>query len=223
MNRLHTWHAPRAVPWASLLATAAMLGAAGCASTPPTAAGFAEVPMGSVFTYHRKSSGSLGAYDGQVAWTYAPATWAGKSVIAFGAPQAGTSLHMPADMARVADLDPAGKPVFSYDPPIGYQWPLSVGKQWTSTHGVTLHNSGSTAQMTIHWKVESWGDVTVPAGTFKAYKLVWTTSQGDVETRWVNPQEGLLTIKRHVERPGSHPQGPGVLDAELLSRTGPAR
>jgi hypothetical protein len=42
-------------------------------------------------------------------------------VIAYGGPQAGTSLHFPADMARAADLNPAGKPVFSYDPPIGYQ------------------------------------------------------------------------------------------------------
>lgn len=223
MNRLHTLREPRAVPWATVLATAALLGAAGCASTPPTAAGFAEVPMGSVFTYHRKSSGSLGAYDGQVVWTYAPATWAGKPVIAYGSAQGGISLHYPADMARAADLNPAGKPVYSYDPPIGYQWPLSVGKQWTSTHMVTLHNSGSMVQMTINWKVESWGEVTVPAGTFRAYKLVWTNNLGEVETRWANPQEGLMTIKRHIERPGTHPQGPGLLDAELLSRAGPAR
>ena len=223
MNELHTRREPRAVPWATVLATAALLGVAGCASTPPTATGFAEVPMGSVFTYHRKSSGSLGAYDGQVASTYAPATWAGKAVIAYGAPLAGSSLHYPADMARPADLNPAGKPMFSYDPPIGYQWPLRVGKQWTSTHMVTLHNSGSMVQMTINWKVESWGEVTVPAGTFKAYKLVWTNNLGDVETRWANPQEGLMTIKRHIERPGTHPQGPGLLDAELLSRARPAR
>ena len=132
-------------------------------------------------------------------------------------------IHISADMARPADLNPAGKPMFSYDPPIGYQWPLRVGKQWTSTHMVTLHNSGSTVPLTINWKVESWGDVTVPAGTFKAYKLVWTNNLGEVETRWANPQEGLMTIKRHVERPGSHPQGPGVLDAELLTRVLPAR
>lgn len=88
---------------------------------------------------------------------------------------------------------------------------------------MTLHNSGSMVQMTIHWKVESWGDVTVPASTFKAYKLVWTNNMGEVETRWTNPREGLMTIKRHVERPGSHPQGPGVRDDELLTRAGPAR
>jgi hypothetical protein len=71
--------------------------------------------------------------------------------------------------------------------------------------------------------VESWGDVTVPAGTFKAYKVVWTDSTGDIETRWVGPQQGLATIKRHVDRPATHPQGAGVLDAELESYSFPAQ
>ncbi len=223
MNKLRISPALSTFPWAGLMAVSALLTAGGCVTTPPQADGFADPQMGSVFTYHRKSSGSLGNYDGQVVWTYAPATWAGTAAIAFGAPQAGTSLHLPSTGSRLADLDPAGKPLYSYDPPIGYQWPLTVGKQWTSRHMVTLHNSGRTVPMTIDWKVESWGDVTVPAGTFKAFKVVWTNNQGEVETRWANPQEGLMTIKRHVERPGSHPQGPGVLDAELLSRGVPAR
>ena len=63
----------------------------------------------------------------------------------------------------------------------------------------------------------------VPAGTFKAYKLVWTNNSGEMETRWVSPSEGIATIKRHVERPSTHPQGAGVLDAELLSVVLPAR
>ena len=42
-------------------------------------------------------------------------------------------------------------------------------------------------------------------------------------TRWLSPMEGLATIKRHVERPASHAQGAGVLDAVLLSRVLPAR
>ena len=36
-------------------------------------------------------------------------------------------------------------------------------------------------------------------------------------------REGIATIKRHVERPSTHPQGAGVLDAELLSVVLPAR
>jgi hypothetical protein len=39
----------------------------------------------------------------------------------------------------------------------------------------------------------------------------------------VAPADGISPIKRHVERPASHPQGAGVLDAELLSSVQPAR
>lgn len=206
---------------ATCAAASVLLLTAGCATAPPVAERIMDVPMGTVTTFHRKSSGSLGTYDGKVVWTHAPATWAGRAVIAFGAPQAGVALHEPGSFGMLATLEAGGKPLMSYDPPIGYQWPLVVGKQWTSTHKVTLLESGRVVPLSINWKVESWGDVTVPAGTFKAYKLVWTTNQGEVETRWVSPQDGMATLRRHVERSGSHPQGPGVLDAELLSRVLP--
>jgi hypothetical protein len=65
--------------------------------------------------------------------------------------------------------------------------------------------------------------LSVPAGTFKAYKIRWSNILGKVETRWLNPLEGFPTIKRHVGRPASHPQGAGVLDAVLLSREFPAK
>lgn len=218
MNQIQTVRQSCLPRWAACLAATALLATTACVTTPPSAEGFAEVPLGSALTYHRKSSGSLGAFDGPVVWTYSTMSWAGSPVHAFGAPLAGISLHRPGDAARFADLDPTGKPLAIYDPPIGYQWPLSVGKQWTSTHLVTLPAAGRTVSMTIQWKVESWGDVTVPAGTFKAFKLVWSNNLGEVETRWASPQEGLMTIKRHVERPASHPQGLDVLDAELLKR-----
>jgi len=179
-------------------------------------------PIGTVTTYHRKSSGSLGIFDGKVAWTHGTTTWQGQPVVSFGAPQAGVALHDPVSYGQLATLDASGKPIMSYDPPINYQWPLVVGKSWKSSHTVTLHAAGRTMPLQIDWKVESWGDVTVPAGTFKAYKLVWTNSLGEVETRWASPSEGIATIKRHVERPSTHPQGAGVLDAELLSVVLPA-
>ncbi|MBK9200575.1 hypothetical protein [Candidatus Skiveiella danica] len=37
----------------------------------------------------------------------------------------------------------------------------------------------------MNWKVEAWEDVTVvPAGTYKAYKVITTNNFGEVETRW---------------------------------------
>jgi len=205
-------------------AAAALLLGAGCASTPPTAEKMQINPMGTVLTYHRKSSGSLGDFDGQVVWTQTPATWQGKPVLASGAPQAGVGIHDLNSMATIANLTPAGQPIMSFEPPIDYPWPLQVGKTWSTQHTVTLYPSGTKAPLKIDGKVESWGDVTVPAGTFKAFKLVWTNNHGEVESRWMNPAEGLATIKRHVERPASYPLGgAGVLDAELLSRVLPAK
>ena len=205
------------------LASAALLLSAGCASTPPTAEKMQINPMGTVLTYHRKSSGSLGNFDGQVVWTQTPATWQGKPIISSGAPQAGMGLHDPATFGLVANLNPAGQPLMSFEPPIDYPWPLQVGKTWTGNHTVTLYPSGNKLPLKVEGKVESYGDVTVPAGTFKAFKLVWSMNQNEFETRWMDPNNGLATIKRHVERPASHPQGAGVLDAELLSRVMPPR
>jgi hypothetical protein len=195
----------------------------GCASPPPTAQRMDMPPMGTVTTYHRISSGSFGTYDGQVVWTHAPATWEGKPVIAFGAPQAGVALHDPVSFAQVASLTPNGKPYVSYDPPIDYAWPLTVGKAWRSVNTVTVHATGQKTPVTTDFKVSAFEKVTVPAGTFNAYRIEWVSSQGERETRWVAPADGIATVKRHVERVASHPQGPGVLDAELLSRTLPSR
>jgi hypothetical protein len=203
-------------------AAAALMMASSCATRPPVADKFSPVTLGTVTTYHRVSSGSLGKYDGKVVWTHKADTWQGKPVIWFGAPQAGTSLHDPDSQALIANLDATGKPLVSFDPPFDYQWPLVVGKQWTSKHTFNNLVNGRSTAVTYDWKVEAWGDVTVPAGTFKAYKLVWSNSLGESETRWIAPADGIATIKRHVERVPSHPQGAGVLDAELLSRVVPA-
>ena len=208
--------------WFTLCA-AALLVSAGCASVPPVAEKMAESPMGTVHTFHRKSSGSLGAFDGPVVWTQGPGTWQGQPVLAIGSPQAGVTLHQPGTLAILANLNPQGQPVMSYDPPVDFPWPLKVGKTWTANHTVTLHPSGRTVAMTIRGKVESWGEVTVPAGTYRAYKLVWTNNLGETETRWVAPADGISPVKRHVERPASHPQGAGVLDAELIKREVPGR
>ena len=71
--------------------------------------------------------------------------------------------------------------------------------------------------------MEAWEDVTVPAGTFKTYKVVTTNNFGEVETRWVAPATGSVLAKRLVTRPATHPQGAGELEAVLLSQVPPAK
>jgi hypothetical protein len=159
------------------LAISPVLFVAGCATAPPTAERMSVAPMGTVATYHRKSSGSLGRFDSQVVWTHTPTTWQGKPAILFSAPQQVASVH----------------------------------------DAVSLHGTGVQLPIRRDYRVEAFEDVTVPAGTFKAWKLFWKDSTGETETRWFSPEAGLATIKRHVERHATHAQGPGQLDAELVS------
>lgn len=216
MNTRRTVHA-----WLLASAAAAGLLSAGCATPPPMAERFAQVPVGTVHTYHRRSSGSLGSFDGPVVWIHGTATWEGRPVVAVSAAQVQTTLHDPVTLAMLATLNPAGQTQMIYNPPMDYQWPLAVGKTWTSEHVVTRVPAGRSVTVRIDWKVLAYGDITVPAGTFKGWQLTWTDSFGETETRWISPAEGIATVKRHVERPASHPQGAGVLDAELISRSGP--
>lgn len=153
--------------------------ATGCSSVPPVAEGMQATPVGTVITYHRKSSGSLGNFDGQVVWTARMSTWEGQPVLAVASAQ-GTTLHDTVSHGQVGSLSPAGQPAMSFNPPIAYQWPMSVGKSWTSEHTITMYPSGAKVPLKIQWKVESWGDITVPAGTFKAYKVTSTNNLGEV-------------------------------------------
>lgn len=210
----------RRITWA-LLGAAAWLAVPGCGHAPPRAEQMADVPPGTVNTYHRKSSGSLGAFDGPVPWTVSRSTWLGQPVWAYSSP-AGASLHLPGTFGLVAHLGPQGQPLMSYDPPIALPWPLEVGKAWETTHRVTLHRDGSIRSVSIRGRVEAFETVQVPAGSWQAFKVSWTDSLGEVETRWVAPADGLSPVKRHVERPTSHPQGAGVLDAALISSVRPA-
>jgi hypothetical protein len=205
------------------LAMSPLLFVAGCATAPPTADRMAIAPMGTLSTFHRKSSGSLGNFDSKVVWTHAPTTWQGKPAILFSAPQQVSSVHDPAGFAVLANVSADGKPLMSFDPPVDYVWPLAVGKAWTTQYTVTVHATGAKLPLRRDYRVEAFETVTVPAGSFKAWKVSWKDSTGETETRWFSPEAGLATIKRRVDRPATHPQGAGVLDGELVSHVPPPR
>lgn len=188
----------------------------------PVAESPAATPAGTVMTFHRKSSGSLGTFDGPVVWTISHGTWEGRPAV-FQSGRLGGTAFDPKNHAVMANLDPEGKATMVFDPPVGYQWPLQAGKTWTSKHTVTMPATGRSMPLEVNWKVEAWEDVTVPAGTFKAFKVVTTNNFGEVETRWTAPAAGIPTAKRLVARPASHPQGAGGLEAVLLSQVPPAK
>lgn len=194
----------------------------GCATTPADPGVWVSSATGTVTTFSRRASGSLGGGEMQVVWTIGPErAWEGRQVVPHISPQAGTSLYDAATRAYVAQLNPAGQPVLSFEPPIGLPSPLVVGSAWSSKHTLTNHARQVKMTYEVAFKVEALEDVSVPAGRFKAFRVVATDIFGEVDTRWWVPAQGGMLVKRTVDRPATHPQGAGHLDGELLSRTTP--
>lgn len=206
-----------------LVAALATVGAS-CATAPapaPVARSMIAPPPGTQFVYHRVSRGSLGEHDGDVSWTFGRYPAGDVQNVSFISPQVGGSLHDADTMAIIAMVDATAKPTMSFNPPMGPRWPMKVGDTWTTSHVVTVLADGRKVPVTIEWNVAAFEPVRVPAGRFDAYKVVSRSSLGEVETRWISPVASVPTVKRHVERSAAYPQGAGVLDAELVSRTPP--
>ncbi len=198
---------------------ASMFLAGGCSTTAPTAERFVAAPAGTVSTYFRRSSGSFGTVEGPVSWTRVDREWQGKPVYAAVSPQAGTTLHDPAsnNFAMLAMLNRSGEPVVTFEPPVGYRYPLKVGNEWTSKHQMTVYPSREVRPYELSYKVEAYEPITVPAGTFQTYRILITDNFGQVDRYWISPETGIPTIKRTQTRPATHPQGAGQLDGELIS------
>ena len=76
-----------------------------------------------------------------------------------------------------------------------YDWPLEVGKSWRRDYFYTdkaIHPDWSGTSWE-EWPVVAWEEVTVPAGTFMAYKIVrtktkWEVTNEDVAINWYAPE-----------------------------------
>jgi hypothetical protein len=204
-------------------ATASLLLAGGCSTTPPVAERFVAAPAGTVSTYFRRSSGSFGTVEGPVSWTRVDREWQGKPVYAAVSPQAGTTLHDPTsnNFGMLAMLNRSGEPVFSVEPPVGYRYPLKVGNEWSSKHTLTTYPGRETRPYELSYQVEAYESISVPAGTFKTYRILITDNFGQVDRYWISPETGIPTIKRTQVRAPNHPQGAGKLEGELISLTAP--
>ncbi len=92
-----------------------------------------------------------------------------------------------------------------YDPLLReFSFPLQVGKKWSATADKMLFSSGKHGRFSIEGSVVALEKVTVPAGTFEAYKIelhlnaISTDEDANigntVETIWYAP-----LVKRHVK------------------------
>lgn len=194
----------------ALLALALM--SVGCA-TAPRYERFATPPLGSTYTILRSDTGSFGSGATQITMKIAERMWEGKRMTAYVAPT-GVTLAT-ADGAFAAIIGPDDKPILSFDPPIGYDFPLEVDKTWNKSYRVTVHATKQTIPFDTTWKVEAYEEsLTVPAGTFKVFKISYSDTLGTETVTWSSP-ESAMWIKRVETRTAKHSAGPGWREIQL--------
>lgn len=99
-----------------------------------------------------------------------------------------------------------------------YDWPLYVGKTWTSDFVFLDRKNGGRWAITDHYEVTGWEEVTVPAGTFKALKIVSKPGTNSAYKRTIFWSPELKAqIKFVGERTSYHVNGYGYEVYELAS------
>ena len=189
---------------------------AGCASPPPKAERYVAPPVGASWRVQVSSTGSYGnASKVEQQVSMRDVVVEGKPYHRFDA--GGGALLMNDSVAVFMVLGPGERPLMRYDPPLGYEFPLEVGKTWTQDIALTVGGTIKTP-MKAQWKVEAYEDVTVPAGTFKAWRVVFTDNFGFKQATWSMSETVGTYAKRINERPATHPQGgAGTQVTELLT------
>jgi hypothetical protein len=189
---------------------------AGCASPPPKAERYVAPPVGASWKVQVSGTGSYGnASKVEQQVSMRDVVVEGKPYHRFDAGGGATLQNDSVGLFMV--LGPGDRPVMRYDPPLGYEFPLEVGKTWTQDIALTVGGSTKTP-MKAQWKVEAYEDVTVPAGTFKAWRVVFTDNFGFKQTTWSMPETVGVYAKRISERAATHPQGgAGMQVIELVT------
>lgn len=123
-----------------------------------------------------------------------------------------------ADTLSLGRVMHADNEVESYQPDwADWRWPMFVGKTWSSDY---RHKTGAVFEEPAHaqWTVAAYEDVTVPAGTFKAFRIERIPGANTiyVATRWYAPSVGLM-----IKQIESQTDRRGEIVEELVSYTGP--
>lgn len=203
-------HAPMLGLFAAVLS-------AGCAVVEPKAERWVPPAVGSTWDIAQRNTGSYGK-NVQFRVTRGDGTWQGMPVLTLSNSLGMTTMVSPESGRWHAIVGRDGKALMSWDPPLGWDYPLTVGKTWTTSHKMTVHATGKTLSYDLACKVDNHGDVTVAAGTFKAFKVVCSTTAGNEETYWTSPELGVF-VKTSLKRTDKSPFGPGTQEAELVAQT----
>jgi hypothetical protein len=203
--------------WVATVGVATAMLASGCAMLTPRLEAYQPPPVGSTWTNSQVNTGSYGSGTARITITRGERVWQGRQVITFQTP-AGATLADPVTSRWIVVLAPNDAVVVTWDPPIGFEFPIEVGKTWVSRHRVDNRVSGRAVDFEATWKVEAYEDVTVAAGTFKAYRVSYSDTMGNAEIYWMSPEFGI-TVKTSQKRSASHSQGAGTRETELVTQT----
>lgn len=187
----------------------------GCAMMEPRSERYIAPPMGSTWVTARRDTGSYGSGSGQTSSKMGEQVWRGQKFNAY-ASQEQTLLAHP-DGRWVAQVR-GDTPLVTWDPPTAWQWPLHVGKKMTRKFTVTVHATKQTIPVEVTDTIEAYEDVTVPAGTFKAFRVRSVDNAGNDNVTWISPELGIF-VKQSLRRTATHSQGPGTRDTEVVSQT----
>jgi len=173
-------------------------------------------PPGSTLTMNFKSTGSLGSGTREVTVQWlGEVDWDGKRVMGLQVGAPGNYSYIDAQRRVLATVRD-GKPNLTFHPyEAEFDWPLFVGKSWRSEQQVTYHDRNQTLEEKLVYTVEAFEEITVPAGTFKTFRIQLVTPE-QREVRWYEPRLGMI-IKRDWERYAANPFGVGTFQMEALS------
>jgi len=172
--------------------------------------------VGTTFSNLRRDSGSYGSATVQLPGKYlGEQSWRGQKVHAFESPE-GTSLGTTGDKFAFIAQVKGDTPIVTWEPPVGYQLPVEIGKSWTRKYKLTMHATNQSFQVEDTQTVEAYEDVTTPAGTFKAWRVRTVDDLGNDNVQWYSPEAGLF-VKQILRRTDKHASGPGTREIELVS------
>lgn len=196
---------------------------AGCAGPEARIERYRPVLPGSTSTMSVTSSGSYGSGTTQVTTTIGQRNWEGRTVITQET-AAGAMLLDPADGTRLGYVGPNGQTQWTLTPPVGFRYPLEVGKRWTVESTLTVMGPQGSRALPVRseWSVEALEEVTVPAGTFKALRITVNDAMGgqawNADTYWVEPTQEVA-VKSLLKRLPTHAAGAGTREALLVSNS----
>jgi len=210
---------------ATVLVAAAV--AAGCAVAPgpaprpgapgpapaPGAERFVAPPAGAWWVVRQRNSGSFGAGESSVRTVRVDRRWMGVTVPALETPQGTLVLTPRGEWDVVVGI--RDRVLVRWDPPVGFDYPLWVGKRWTREfRSVDLGNRATPIRMTC--EVQADEAVTVVAGTFRALRVGCVNSAGVDEVSWLSPDHGLV-VRQVTRRTPESPLGAGTRESEVVA------